>query len=130
MLRSNVITIFLVVVLLPVAFLLTQVDKNSPDISNKATSEIVQPPSEFEILTNEGCIDCHSVKLYGIKSFNNTGPDLTNVQNNVQKKYKITINEFIENPPSNVMTNVIRGKKYTEETRNKIVESLYLISEK
>lgn len=126
--RSNWITILIFLVLLS-AFIFIQMDKNLSKPSNKKTTGIVQPPKEFEILINEGCIDCHSVKLYGIQSFNNTGPDFTNAVSNIKENYNLTIDEFIENPPSNVMSKVITGKQYSVETRNKIVEALALINE-
>ncbi len=45
-----------------------------------------------------GCFACHSVSVYGVKSYSQMGPDLTLAQEDVEKRFDRKLEDFWHNP--------------------------------
>ncbi|OUM88506.1 MAG: hypothetical protein BAA01_05230 [Bacillus thermozeamaize] len=82
-----------------------------------------------EIFVQAGCVQCHSVSAYDVKG-GQTGPDLSNAYAEVLAKHGKSLDEFLKEPTTAVMSSVIKGKPLSDEELNKIVEALKTISEK
>ncbi|RKD24409.1 cytochrome C [Ammoniphilus oxalaticus] len=85
--------------------------------------------SEGEILVTRGCISCHAVSALGLEGAN-TGPDLSQSYVNVPDKHGVSIEEFLINPTTAVMSSVLGGNPLTDEEREAVLEALRLASEK
>lgn len=110
----------------------TQVSENTEAKSEddgKTEPAVTNTASEGEILQQKGCIACHSVSALNIEG-GATGPDLSGAYENVEGKHGKTLDEFLKEPTSAVMSGVIGGNPLTEEERAKVVEALKLASEK
>jgi hypothetical protein len=45
-----------------------------------------------------GCFACHSVSVYGVKSYSQMGPDLSLAQEDVEKRFGRKLDEFWHDP--------------------------------
>ena len=52
---------------------------------------------------DKGCFGCHHVSVYGVKSFAAIGPDLSLAQDDVQKRFGKTLEEFWKAPIGTMM---------------------------
>ena len=51
----------------------------------------------------KGCFGCHHVSVYGVKSFAAIGPDLSEAEEDVQKRFGKTLDEFWKAPIGTMM---------------------------
>lgn len=85
--------------------------------------------SEAESLVQNNCLSCHAVESLNL-SGGTTGPDLSNAYAEVEGKHGISLDEFLKEPTSAVMSTVIEGDPLTDEERESIVEALRIAAEK
>ena len=50
-----------------------------------------------------GCFGCHSVSVYGVKSYSQVGPDLSNAVEDVRARFGKNIDEFWREPAGTMM---------------------------
>jgi cytochrome c551/c552 len=95
----------------------------------KESTEETASVDENNILNSKGCLGCHAVDSLGLKG-GATGPDLSKAFENVEGKHGKSIDEFLKEPTSAVMSSVIGGSPLSDEERTQIVDLLKQASEK
>ncbi|MDP4084185.1 MAG: cytochrome C [Bacillota bacterium] len=80
------------------------------------------------ILSQRGCLGCHSVSALGIHA-GQVGPDLSQAFNEVQNKHGIPIEQFLTKPNSAVMSGVLGSKPLTDDQRKQVLALLKKASE-
>lgn len=93
------------------------------------TSEEVSLDADVEVLARNNCLSCHSVEKAGL-SGGTTGPDLSNAYRDVEGKHGKTVDEFLQEPTSAVMSSVIEENPLDDEEREEIVKLLEEVAEK
>ncbi|MDR7078682.1 cytochrome c551/c552 [Neobacillus niacini] len=81
------------------------------------------------ILNSKGCLGCHAVDSLGLEG-GATGPDLSKAFTDVEGKHGKSIDEFLKEPTSAVMSSVIGGSPLTDEERTQVLDMLKQASEK
>jgi cytochrome c551/c552 len=81
------------------------------------------------ILNSKGCLGCHAVDSLGLEG-GATGPDLSKAFTDVEGKHGKSIEEFLKEPTSAVMSSVIGGSPLTDEERTQVLDMLKQASEK
>ena len=77
-----------------------------------------------EIFLQKGCPQCHSIPAFGIKSPTDVGPDLGNAYADVQTRFGVKLNEFL-NAPTGTMQMVLSSMiKLTPAERDSIIHIL------
>lgn len=105
-------------------------DEVSETSSNKeeAKEETVTVDSD-NILNSKGCLGCHAVDKLGLDG-GATGPDLSKAFTEVEGKHGKSLDEFLKEPTSAVMSSVIGGSPLTDEERAQVLDMLKQASEK
>ena len=94
----------------------------------EAKEETVSVDAE-NILNSKGCLGCHAVDSLGLDG-GATGPDLSKAFTDVEDKHGKSIEEFLKEPTSAVMSSVIGGSPLTDEERTQVLDMLKQASEK
>ncbi|SDN00259.1 cytochrome C [Bacillus sp. OK048] len=81
------------------------------------------------ILNSKGCLGCHAVDKLGLDG-GVTGPDLSKAFTEVEGKHGKSLDEFLKEPTSAVMSSVIGGSPLTDEERTQVLDMLKQASEK
>lgn len=81
------------------------------------------------ILSSKGCLGCHAVDKLGLDG-GATGPDLSKAYTEVEGKHGKSLDEFLKEPTSAVMSSVIGGSPLTDEERAQVLDMLKQASEK
>jgi cytochrome c551/c552 len=81
------------------------------------------------ILNSKGCLGCHAVDSLGLDG-GATGPDLSKAFTDVEGKHGKSIDEFLKEPTSAVMSSVISGSPLTDEEHTQVLDMLKQASEK
>jgi cytochrome c551/c552 len=81
------------------------------------------------ILNSKGCLGCHAVDSLSLDG-GATGPDLSKAFTDVEGKHGKSIDEFLKEPTSAVMSSVISGSPLTDEERTQVLDMLKQASEK
>ncbi len=84
---------------------------------------------EANILSSKGCLGCHAVDKLGLDG-GVTGPDLSKAFTDVEGKHGKSLDEFLKEPTSAVMSSVIGGSPLTDEERTQVLDMLKQASEK
>lgn len=71
-----------------------------------------------------GCFVCHSLSVYGVDSPAKIGPDLSNAVEDVQKRFGVTIDDFLRNPTGTMSVVLSRQIVLTPEQKATAVEKL------
>lgn len=61
------------------------------------------------IFLDKGCPQCHSISAFGVKSPAEIGPDLTMAYQDVQTRFNMPLEEFLNNP-TGTMQVVLSGQ--------------------
>jgi cytochrome c551/c552 len=85
--------------------------------------------TEDNILNKKGCLGCHSVEALNITG-GAVGPDLSQSFANVEGKHGKSIDEFLKEPTSAVMSGVIGDNPLTDDERKQVLDLLKQASEK
>nr|WP_263324094.1 cytochrome C [Neobacillus sp. Marseille-Q6967] len=116
----------------PEAAQTTTVETEETETAEEAKEETPQQAAsvdENNILNTKGCLGCHAVESLGLQG-GATGPDLSKAFENVEGKHGKSINEFLKEPTSAVMSSVIDGNPLTDEERQQVLDLLQQASEK
>jgi cytochrome c551/c552 len=97
--------------------------------STKSKEETTVAANEDNILNKKGCLGCHSVEALNIQG-GAVGPDLSQSFANVEGKHGKSIDEFLKEPTSAVMSGVIAKSPLTDEERTQVLDLLKQASEK
>jgi cytochrome c551/c552 len=81
------------------------------------------------ILNSKGCLGCHAVDSLGLEG-GVTGPDLSKAFTDVEGKHGKSLDDFLKEPTSAVMSSVIGGSPLTDEERTQVLDMLKQASEK
>lgn len=89
-----------------------------------ALTGITTSDSRGQIFLNKGCPHCHSISTFGVKSPTEVGPDLANAYADVQTRFGVKLNEFL-NAPTGTMQMVLGSMiKLTPAERDSIIHIL------
>ena len=103
------------------------------DATNTTDDQKKEPETasvdEANILNSKGCLGCHAVDKLGLEG-GATGPDLSKAFTEVEGKHGKSIEEFLKEPTSAVMSSVIGGSPLTDEERAQVLDMLKQASEK
>lgn len=105
----------------------TTAKENSSDTKATATKE-VSSANEDNILSQRGCLGCHSVESLNLKG-GQVGPDLSHAFVEVEGKHGMPIEEFLKKPDSAVMSGVIGKNPLTDDQRKQVLDLLKKASE-
>jgi cytochrome c2 len=97
--------------------------------STESKEETTVAANEDNILNKKGCLGCHSVEALNIQG-GAVGPDLSQSFANVEGKHEKSIDEFLKEPTSAVMSGVIAKSPLTDEERTQVIDLLKQASEK
>ncbi|PAE43603.1 cytochrome C [Bacillus sp. 7884-1] len=107
-----------------------QIDEASETEGNKEEAkEETATVDANNILNSKGCLGCHAVDSLGLEG-GATGPDLSKAFTDVEGKHGKSIDEFLKEPTSAVMSSVIGGSPLTDEERTQVLDMLKQASEK
>ncbi|MTW87593.1 cytochrome C [Virgibacillus dakarensis] len=103
--------------------------KGKNEEAKKTEKESASVPAEAEPLSSNNCLSCHAVESLGAKG-GTTGPDLSKAYEEVKAKRGKSLEDFLQEPTSAVMSTVIGDNPLKDEEREKIVEALKKAAEK
>jgi cytochrome c551/c552 len=113
-----------------------QVAQTEPTDEVSETANSKEEPKEEtatvdanNILNSKGCLGCHAVDKLGLDG-GVTGPDLSKAFTEVEGKHGKSLDEFLKEPTSAVMSSVIGGSPLTDEERTQVLDMLKQASEK
>lgn len=104
-------------------------DASDEETAKEDSSGEATVPAEAEALQANNCLSCHAVESLGAEG-GASGPDLSDAYKNVKGKHGKELDEFLQEPTSQVMSGVIEGNPLSDEEREQIVEALKKASEK
>jgi cytochrome c2 len=88
----------------------------------RAEAEMKSGPGAWFVQT--GCFVCHSVSALGVKSPAQIGPDLSIAVEDVQKRFGVTIDDFLRNPTGTMSVVLSRQIILTPEQKQVAVQKL------
>lgn len=88
----------------------------------KAEEEMRHGPGAWFVQT--GCFVCHSVSALRVKSPADIGPDLSGAVEDVQKRFGVTIDEFLRNPTGTMAVVLSRQIILTPEQKAVAIQKL------
>lgn len=77
-----------------------------------------------EIFVRKGCPQCHSISAFGIKSPAEVGPDLTGAYDDVQMRFGLKLDQFLEAPTGTMQVVLGSMIKLTPAERDSIIHIL------
>lgn len=80
------------------------------------------------IFNTKGCLACHGVEALNLKG-GATGPDLSQAFVSVEGKHGKSLEEFLKEPTSAVMSGVIGKNPLTDDERKQVLDLLQQASE-
>ncbi|MEH7113630.1 cytochrome C [Neobacillus niacini] len=107
----------------------TEPTENTSKTEEKQKEPETASVDEANILNSKGCLGCHAVDKLGLKG-GATGPDLSKAFTEVEGKHGKSLDEFLKEPTSAVMSSVISGSPLTDEERTQVLDMLKQASEK
>ena len=96
-------------------------DPRTPD-ELRAEAEMKTGPGAWFVQT--GCFVCHSVSSLGVKSPAQIGPDLSIAIEDVQKRFGVTIDDFLKNPTGTMSVVLSRQIILTPEQKATAITKL------
>jgi cytochrome c551/c552 len=108
---------------IPAAYLAgaPRTDPRTPE-ELRAEAEMKSGPGAWFVQT--GCFVCHSVSALGVKSPAQIGPDLSIAVEDVQKRFGVTIDDFLRNPTGTMSVVLSRQIVLTPEQKAIAVQKL------
>lgn len=102
---------------------------SSPKTSTDSQSSTATVSADQDnIIAKRGCIQCHSVGALNING-GQVGPDLSQAYTTVESKHGKSIEEFLKQPTSAVMSGVLSKDPLTDEQRQQVLDLLKKASE-
>jgi mono/diheme cytochrome c family protein len=96
-------------------------DPQSAD-EKKAEDEMKHGPGAWFVQT--GCFVCHSIAALGVKSPAQIGPDLSTAVEDTQKRFGMTVDDFIMNPTGTMSVVLSRQIVLDTEQRKVAIQKL------
>jgi cbb3-type cytochrome oxidase cytochrome c subunit len=96
-------------------------DARTPE-EEKAEEEMKSGPGAWFVQT--GCFVCHSISALGVKSPAQIGPDLSIAVEDVQKRFGVTIDDFLRNPTGTMSVVLSRQIILSPEQKQVAVQKL------
>ena len=81
------------------------------------------------IFLAKGCPQCHSISAFEIKSPTDVGPDLAQAATDVQARFGMKLEEFLEHPTGTMMVVLSSQIHLTEVERDSIVAILKAVNQ-
>lgn len=103
-------------------------NQDEADESSESTEPEVTLDADVEALARNNCLSCHAVEEAGLDG-GTTGPDLSSAYSDVEGKHGKTLDEFLQEPTSAVMSSVIEENPLDDAEREEIVKLLKEIAE-
>jgi cbb3-type cytochrome oxidase cytochrome c subunit len=88
----------------------------------RAEAEMKTGPGAWFVQT--GCFVCHSVSALGVKSPAQIGPDLSIAVEDVQKRFGVTLDDFLQNPTGTMSVVLSRQIILSPEQKQVAVQKL------
>lgn len=90
------------------------------------TSAQVTPPTDprAALFVQKRCPQCHSISALGVKSAAEIGPDLTYAYADVQSRFNMKLDEFLENPTGTMQLVLSSQIKLSPEERDSVFHIL------
>lgn len=107
----------------------TEETQETPTTKDQKKEPETASVDEANILSSKGCLGCHAVDKLGLDG-GVTGPDLSKAFTEVEGKHGKSLDEFLKEPTSAVMSSVIGGSPLTDEERTQVLDMLKQASEK
>jgi len=98
-----------------------RIDPRTPE-ELRAEAEMRTGPGAWFVET--GCFVCHSVSVYGITSPAQIGPDLSIAVDDVQKRFGMTVDDFIRKPQGTMAVVLSRQIVLTDEQKTTAIARL------
>ena len=92
---------------------------------------LVTPPTDprAALFVQKGCPQCHSISALGVKSPAEVGPDLTYAYSDVQSRFNMKLEEFLENPTGTMQVVLSSLIKLSPEERDSVLHILKQLHE-
>ncbi|TQS74862.1 cytochrome C [Ornithinibacillus gellani] len=103
-------------------------DAEKTEDGNKEETSQETVSSEAEALERNNCLSCHAVESIGVEG-GTTGPDLSKAFQDVEGKHGKSLDEFLQEPTSAVMSTVIGDNPLSDEERTEIIKVLQKAAE-
>ncbi|MDR2035158.1 MAG: hypothetical protein LBP91_00560 [Coriobacteriales bacterium] len=91
-------------------------DNNANNDNNATNSE------ETNILVKRNCMKCHDISPLGLKG-NGTGPDLAGAYTEVNKRFGLTLEEFMDKPEG-TMSVILGNSPLSDTEKQEVIEIL------
>ena len=91
----------------------------------------VSPPTDprAALFVQKGCPQCHSISALGVKSPAEVGPDLTYAYSDVQSRFNMKLEEFLESPTGTMQVVLSSLIKLSPEERDSVLHILKQLHE-
>lgn len=96
-------------------------DPQSPE-ERKAEEDMKTGPGGWFVQT--GCFVCHSIQAFGVRSPAQIGPDLSTAVEDTQKRFGMTVDDFIKNPTGTMSVVLSRQIILTPAQREVAIQKL------
>ena len=96
----------------------------NPTTGTSAATTTVPSDPRAAIFVEKGCPQCHTISALGIKSPAEIGPDLTFAYTDVQSRFNMKLDDFLENPTGTMQMVLSSQIKLSHEERDSIIEIL------
>lgn len=92
---------------------------------------LATPPTDprAALFVQKGCPQCHSISALGVKSPTELGPDLTYAYSDVQSRFNMKLEEFLENPTGTMQVVLSSQIKLSPEERDSVIHILKQLHE-
>jgi cytochrome c2 len=100
------------------------VPRTDPRTPEEAAAEEQMKTGPGAWFVSTGCFVCHSVKVFGVQSPAQIGPDLSNAVEDVQARFGRTIDDFLASPTGTMSVVLSRQIVLTPEQKKVAVEKL------
>lgn len=81
----------------------------------------IQGDPRAQIFVQRGCNECHAVSAIGVKASTDVGPDLTYAYGDVRRRYGLSLESFMANPPGVMRMMLASHLTLTAPDRDSIV---------
>jgi Cytochrome c len=98
-----------------------RIDKRSPE---ELAAEVAMKTGPGRWFVETGCFVCHSISALGVKSPAQIGPDLSTAVEDVQSRFGMTVDAFIENPTGTMSVVLSRQIILTPEQKKVAIQKL------
>lgn len=89
-----------------------------------ATATMAAGDPRAAIFVSKGCPQCHSISALGVKSAAEVGPDLTLAYEDVQARFGVTLEEFLQNPTGTMQVVLSTTIQLSPAERDSIIKIL------